>query len=97
MFLLARKRLLQLMVAVILLAPFIRVFCYFFTPGSRAQIGMMFHTGFDSIAMGVLLGELWRRPQWAKALLDNVARNPWVLAGSSIFLGLAFPVVGLAL
>ena len=90
MFLLPRKRLLPLMVAVIALAPFIRVFCYFFTPGSRAQIGMMFHTGFDSIAMGVLLGELCRRPQW-KARLQTLARNPWVLAGSGIFLVLVSP------
>jgi peptidoglycan/LPS O-acetylase OafA/YrhL len=90
MFLFARKRLLPLMTAVILLAPFIRVFCYFFTPGSRAQIGMMFHTGFDSIAMGVLLGELCRRPHW-KARLQTLARNPWVLAGSGIFLVLLSP------
>ena len=90
MFLFARKRLLPLMAAVILLAPFIRVFCYFFTPGSRAQIGMMFHTGFDSIAMGVLLGELLRRPHW-KARLQTLARNPWVLGGAGIFLVLLSP------
>jgi len=94
MFLFARKRLLQLMTAVILLAPFIRVFCYFFTPGSRAQIGMMFHTGFDSIAMGVLLGELWRRPHW-KARLQTLARNPWVVGGAVIFMVLLSPWLGL--
>ena len=92
MFLLARKRLLPLMAAVIILAPFIRTFCYFVTPGSRAQIGMMFHTGFDSIAMGVLLGELWRRPVW-KARLQNLAGNPWVLGGAIVFLVLLDPAL----
>jgi peptidoglycan/LPS O-acetylase OafA/YrhL len=79
---------------VIVLAPFIRVFCYFFTPGSRAQIGMMFHTGFDSIAIGVLLGELLRRPDW-KARLQNLAKNPWVLGGAIIFLVLLSPALSL--
>jgi peptidoglycan/LPS O-acetylase OafA/YrhL len=94
MFLFARRRLLTVMTAVILLAPFIRVFCYFFMPGSRAQIGMMFHTGFDSIAMGVLLGELLRRPEW-KARLQNLARNPWALGGAMIFLVLISPALSL--
>ncbi|MBV8216324.1 MAG: acyltransferase [Verrucomicrobia bacterium] len=94
MFLFARRRLLPVMTAVILLAPFIRVFCYFFTPGSRAQIGMMFHTGFDSIAMGVLLGELLRRPEW-KARLQTLARNPWVLGGAIVFLVLISPALNL--
>jgi peptidoglycan/LPS O-acetylase OafA/YrhL len=94
MFFLSRKRLLPLMVAVILLAPFIRVFCYFATPGSRAQIGMMFHTGFDSIAMGVCLGELLRRSNW-KVRLQTLARNGWVIGSAIIFLALVSPWLSL--
>jgi peptidoglycan/LPS O-acetylase OafA/YrhL len=92
MFLLARKRLLTVMGVVILLAPFVRVFCYFFTPGSREQIGMMFHTGFDSIAMGVFLGELLRRQSW-RTRLQALAAKRWVLASAIIFLLLVSPAL----
>jgi peptidoglycan/LPS O-acetylase OafA/YrhL len=92
MFLFARRWLLPVMATVVILAPFIRVFCYFFTPGSRAQIGMMFHTGFDSIAMGVLLGELLRRPRWKERLL-TLAGNPKVLASLLVFLFVISPAL----
>jgi peptidoglycan/LPS O-acetylase OafA/YrhL len=92
MFLLARRRLLTVMGVVILLAPFVRVFCYFFTPGSREQIGMMFHTGFDSIAMGVFLGELLRRQNW-KTRLQALAGKRWVLACAIIFLVMVSPAL----
>jgi peptidoglycan/LPS O-acetylase OafA/YrhL len=87
MLLFARRRLLPVLAVIMLLAPILRVACYFLTPGSRGQIAMMFHTGFDAIAAGVLLGELLRRPS-AKAWLENLAANRWVL-GTAIL----FPVV----
>jgi len=84
MFLFLRRKLLKILVLIILLAPVIRVLSYFAALGSRAQIGMMFHTAFDSIAFGVLLGELFQNPQ-AKAWLQNLASNNWILGSTTLF------------
>jgi peptidoglycan/LPS O-acetylase OafA/YrhL len=87
-----RGRLLPTLVGIIALAPFIRIACYFFTPGSREQIGMMFHTGFDSIAAGVLLGELLRRAP-SKVWLERWASKRSVVAGALIFLLFLSPLL----
>jgi peptidoglycan/LPS O-acetylase OafA/YrhL len=92
MWLFVRRRLRSVLVAIMILAPFIRVACYFLTPGSRAQIGLMFHTGFDSIAAGVLLGELLQKPR-SKAWLQSLAANPWIVCTTVIFIGLASPLL----
>jgi peptidoglycan/LPS O-acetylase OafA/YrhL len=92
MYLFARKRLLPVVIGMIALAPFVRVFCYFFFPESRSQIGFNFHTNFDAIAMGILLGEMWRRPR-LKAWLQALAGNGWALGGSLVFLLVLTPVL----
>ncbi|HEY5813713.1 MAG TPA: acyltransferase [Terrimicrobiaceae bacterium] len=94
MLLFVRRSLSGILIAFILLAPLVRVASYFLMPGSRAHIGMMFHTGFDSIAAGVLLGELLRSPQWS-AKLQQFAANRAVLAAAIIFPTLISPLLGL--
>ena len=92
MFLFVRGRLVPTLAGVIVLAPAIRVVSYFLTPDSRPQIGMMFHTGFDGIAAGVLLGELLRRER-TKAKLQCLARNPWVLGAAIAFPAIVSPLL----
>lgn len=92
MLLFVRRRLLPVLVTIMVLAPFVRIACYFLTPGSRGQIGMMFHTGFDSIAAGVLLGELMRRPR-PRAWLRSVAVQPWIVCSSIVFLVFVSPLL----
>jgi peptidoglycan/LPS O-acetylase OafA/YrhL len=84
MLLFARRKLIPVLAVIMLLAPLIRVACYHWTPNSRGQIDMMFHTGFDSIAAGVLLGELLLRPNF-KAWLEKIAGNRLILAAAIIF------------
>ncbi|MBV9998732.1 MAG: acyltransferase [Verrucomicrobia bacterium] len=87
-----RRKLVPALVAAILLAPLLRVISYFLAPGLRGQIGMMFHTGFDSIAVGVLLGELLRRTR-PKACLERLARNPWIVGTTIVFLVFLSPLL----
>ena len=87
-----KGRLLPTLVAIIALAPLIRIACYFFTPGSRDQIGMMFHTGFDSIAAGVLLGELLRRAP-SKRWLERWSSKRSVVAVALVFLLVLSPLL----
>jgi peptidoglycan/LPS O-acetylase OafA/YrhL len=75
------------LIAILALAPLFRIATYQLMPGSRGQLGMMFHTGFDSIAAGVLLGELTRGPRagpWLTALAGK-----WWLSGIAI----AYPLL----
>ena len=91
--LLNKRRLLPVLLAIMALAPFIRTACYFLTPGSRGQIGMMFHTGFDSIAAGVLLGELLRRAS-SKKWLEGLASKRAFVLGTLVFLLFLSPLLG---
>lgn len=88
-----RRKLLSVLVVIMVLAPFIRVACYFLTPGSREQIGLMFHTGFDSIAAGVLLGELLQRPR-PREWLQSLAANRLIVCTTIIFLVFVSPLLG---
>jgi peptidoglycan/LPS O-acetylase OafA/YrhL len=92
MWLAVRRRLLPLLVLVVLLAPVVRVATYFFTPGSREQIGMMFHTGFDAIAAGVLLGELLRNPR-ANQILHAIIQPRWTVPAIILFLTVISPLI----
>jgi peptidoglycan/LPS O-acetylase OafA/YrhL len=84
MLLFVRRKLLAVLIVIMVLAPFLRVACYHWMPGSRGQIAMMFHTGFDSIAAGVLLGELLLRPQF-KVWLQKIAASRLLLCGAILF------------
>lgn len=92
MLLFARKKLLPVLVVIMVLAPFLRIACYFLTPGSRGQIAMMFHTGFDSIAAGVLLGELLQRAR-PRAWLTALAANRLVILGAILFVVFISPLL----
>ena len=89
-----RGRLSVVLTVFILSAPLVRVATYFLMPGSRPQIGMMFHTGFDSIAAGVLLGELLRSPQWS-ARLQRIVANHALLAIAILYPTIISPILGL--
>jgi len=89
-----KRKLLTVLVLVMMLAPLLRVATYFFAPGSRDQIGIMFHTSFDSIAAGVLLGEIFQRPI-ILARLQILAGNRLVSFGSIAFLTLISPLLQL--
>jgi peptidoglycan/LPS O-acetylase OafA/YrhL len=93
MLLFVRRHLLGILAAFIVIAPAIRVTCYFLTPGSREHIGMMFHTAFDSIAAGVLLGELLRRPQM-RVKLQRWVTNRWILGGAILYPTIVSPLLG---
>ena len=84
MLLFTRRKLVPVLLVIVVLAPLIRVACYHFMPGSRGQLGMMFHTAFDSIATGVLLGELLLRPNF-KNWLVKIAANRLILSVAMIF------------
>jgi len=88
--LLVKRKLLPVLLAIIAIAPFLRVVFYFFTPDSRGQLSMMFHTGFDSIAAGVLLGELLRRAS-SKRWLEVLASKQAFVAGTLLFLLIISP------
>jgi peptidoglycan/LPS O-acetylase OafA/YrhL len=90
MLLFARNKLVVALTTILVLAPFLRIGCYYLTPGSRGQIAMMFHTGFDSIAAGVLLGELLRRAR-PRHWLERLAANRMLLAGAIAFVALLSP------
>ena len=45
---------------------------------------MMFHTAFDSIAVGVLLGEVFRNPKTKRELV-KLTSNPWVVRIALLF------------
>ena len=92
MLLFLRKRLLPALVLIIALAPVMRFICYYVTPGSRAQLTMMFHTAFDSIAAGVLLAELLRRPAF-RTKLEQIARQGLWLGASLLFLFIFSPLL----
>ena len=89
-----RGRLSVVLTVFILIAPLLRIASYFLMPGSRTQIGMMFHTGFDSIAAGVLLGDLFRSPQWS-ARLQNFVANRAILATAILYPTIISPLLGL--
>jgi peptidoglycan/LPS O-acetylase OafA/YrhL len=92
MVLFMKRKLLHLLVFVMILAPFIRVVSYFLMPAFRGEIGMMFHTGFDSIAAGVLLGELLKRELFRK-YLERLASGRWVVLGVVFFLVFISPIL----
>ena len=94
MFLFARRKLVATLTGFILIAPVIRIVCYFLAPDSRPQIGMMFHTAFDSIAAGVLLGELMRVPD-TRAKLQNLAANRLILGTAILYPTIVSPLLGL--
>ncbi|MBS0661212.1 MAG: acyltransferase [Verrucomicrobia bacterium] len=92
MLLFLRRQLRSALVAVMLLAPVSRVACYYLMPESRGQLGMMFHTAFDLIAGGVLLGELLAggRP---REILLRLARQGWLVAGAIVFVLVLSPML----
>ena len=94
MLLFARRKLVATLAGFIVIAPVIRIVCYFLAPDSRPQIGMMFHTAFDSIAAGVLLGELMRVPD-TRAKLQNLAANRWILGTAILYPTIVSPVLGM--
>lgn len=50
-----KKRILvKIVIVIVCIMPFLRIATYFFMPDSRGQIGMMLHTGGDSILIGCL-------------------------------------------
>jgi peptidoglycan/LPS O-acetylase OafA/YrhL len=94
MFLFARRKLVATLTGFIVIAPLIRVATYFLAPDSRPQIGMMFHTALDSVAAGVLLGELMRNPE-TRAKLERLASNRAVLAVALIYPSVVSPLLDL--
>jgi peptidoglycan/LPS O-acetylase OafA/YrhL len=94
MFLFAKRKLVAILTGFIVIAPAIRVAAYFLAPDSRPQIGMMFHTAFDGIAAGVLLGELLRVPD-TRAKLQSLASNRWILAAAIVYPAVISPLLAL--
>ncbi len=94
MLLFVRRKLVAFLNGFIVIAPLVRIVSYFLMPGSRSHIGMMFHTAFDSIAAGVLLGELLRTPE-TRAKLQRFAANRWILATAIVYPALVSPLLSL--
>lgn len=94
MLLFAKDKLRGVLLAIIALAPFIRIACYFLAPASRGQLTMMFHTGFDSIAAGVFLGELMRTPK-SRCWLESLAANKFLILLALVFLLIISPLLGM--
>ncbi len=92
MFLHFRRRLLAFLMVVMAAAPLIRVASYFLAPGTRGAINLMFHTQFDSIAAGVLLGVLLRR-EASRRWLERAASRGWLVAGLLVFLTYVSPLL----
>lgn len=93
MLLFARRKLLPVLACIVVLAPVLRVVVYFASPISRGQLMMMFHTGFDAIAAGVLLGEVFRRAAW-RSRLEALSARPLVLASALLTLFVVSPTLG---
>jgi peptidoglycan/LPS O-acetylase OafA/YrhL len=93
MLLFARRQLRSVLLVIMVLAPLLRIATYFLMPGSRGQIAMMFHTGFDSIAAGVLLGELMLQPQY-KTWLQGLAGRRLILGSAIVFPLIVSPLLG---
>jgi peptidoglycan/LPS O-acetylase OafA/YrhL len=88
----------KLLVGVMIAAPVLRVATalYSHAHGNDAFAGktvMMFHTGFDQIAAGVLLGELMQRAR-PRAFLMKLASNFFVVAAAALFLFVISPWLG---
>lgn len=91
---LRKLQFLKVMVIIVISAPIIRTFVYLLFPDSRGQIIMMFHTGFDSIAAGVLLGELHKNQQTRGWIETFVNRRHNVVA-CMLFIFLVSPAIAL--
>jgi peptidoglycan/LPS O-acetylase OafA/YrhL len=64
-----KDNLIKIVIAIILIMPFLRIATYFFIPGSRGQIGMMLQTGGDTILMGCLGALIENSPYFKERLL----------------------------
>lgn len=87
-----KGKLIPVLWAIMILSPLIRAACYFAAPDSRGQIGMMFHTSFDFIAAGVLLGELLRKAP-SKNRIESLASRQWIVWSALFFLVFISPVL----
>src|SRR2546423_5840469 len=78
-------------IIIICLMPLIRIATYFLMPGSRGAIGMMIHTGGDSILMGCLIA-LIEKSSWFQDKMMYL-RNKLFITGAIIFLFIISPTL----
>jgi len=77
-----RKKAFFFVPILICVIPVIRFATYFLSPGTRGQLGMMFHTGSDVILFGCLLAICAiRRPVWVNRLI----LPSWAITGLMLF------------
>ncbi len=78
------KILTRIVIIIIILMPVIRVASYFFSPESRGQIGMMLHTGGDTILLGCLAALLEKSDKFM-AVLRTLLNNIWLVVAAFLF------------
>jgi peptidoglycan/LPS O-acetylase OafA/YrhL len=88
----SRKKLIRILIIFILCMPVFRLVTYFAMPGSRGQIGMMLHTGSDSILIGCL-GAFIENNKVRYVQLLNIVRKPWCIYPVILFLFIISPLL----
>ena len=78
----------NLLLAIIVLVPIVRIFTYFTAPSLRGQLGMMLHTGVDPILIGCYAALIQER---VKALLIRSRFSGALVTTAFIVLFLACP------
>lgn len=81
----------RVLCALIILMPILRVVHYFATPGLRGQLGMMFHTGSDSIFIGSLAAMTIRLSPQLKERIRGICWQ--YILGVGIWLFVLSPIV----
>jgi peptidoglycan/LPS O-acetylase OafA/YrhL len=82
----------KLVLAIILVMPFIRVVTYFFLPNSRGQMEMMIQTGGGTIFMGCL-GALIEDTNYFKEKVLKIIYNNGIICFVMIFLFIISPMI----
>ena len=86
------ETLIKVVLAIIIFMPLARVLTYMYVPSVRGQIGMMLHTGGDSILLGCLAAILERKPVFKDNLMKYL-NNGYYIGVLALFLFVISPML----
>ncbi|TRW23034.1 acyltransferase [Flavobacterium zepuense] len=89
-----RDKLLKVVLALVILMPLVRIATYFLMPDSRGQLGMMLHTGGDTILFGCL-GALIEKNERIKAILFKYLNKTALVAVVAILVFVVSPILNM--
>lgn len=84
----------KIVLGIIFLMPFLRVITYFIMPNTRGQIGMMLHTGGDSILVGCL-GALIENTENLKEKWMKIIQSKYLIWCIAVFMFIISPLLSM--